>query len=465
MIPTILVGIFGLLVTFIVTFIVMPYVIKAMRKRNIVGVDVHKVDKPKVAEMGGMGILVGVTIGCLVLFVLTGIFVTGFFDLRILIFLSVVLIAGFIGIVDDVRTLGAKVKPILTAVACLPILLYTWTIISLGLSPPLLPAYIPNPYMPFLGRTRLTFIYPLLVPLAIAIPANATNMMDVFNGVMPLTSILMFVALLVVSLFLMAVGIPGAELGVLLSAVMIGALIAYYAFNRYPAKVFAGDTGSLTVGAAIGAVAIMGRVEIIAIVALLPAIMNAFYSLVSIGGLLERRQMKARPTIFQTDGTLAASQDANAPLTLTRLVLARGPMTEQRITLSLATLTFASSILAVLTLFLIPFDTEYLITWPFTLILIIIPICLILGVYLVLRKTDHLGFRLAGLITIMVGVWTLGMAGFALLDFLLVYIQSPYWSIAGILYMVGWLALWHFTTRLYFRYEMGKNKAVNQPVS
>jgi hypothetical protein len=304
-----------------------------------------------------------------------------------------------------------------------------------------------------------------LIPLAIAIPANAVNMMDVFNGVMPITSILMFVALLIVSLFLMAAGVPGAELGVLLSAVMIGALIAYYAFNRYPAKVFAGDTGSLAVGAAIGAVAIMGRVEIMAIVALLPAIMNAFYSLVSIGGLLERRQMKARPTIFQEDGTLAASQDPNAPLTLTRLVLARGPMAEQRITLSLATLTLASSILAILTVFLIPFNGDYLLAWPFTLILIIVPICLILGVYLALRKKDSLGFRLAGLIAIMVGVWVLGMAGFALLDFLLVYIQSPFWSIAGILYLVAWLALWHFATRLYFRYEMGKNKVVNQTIS
>ena len=140
-------------------------------------------------------------------------------------------------------------------------------------------------------------------------------------------------------------------------------------------------------------------------------------------------------------------------------------MTEQRITLSLATLTLASSILAILTVFLIPFNGEYLLTWPFTLILVIVPICLILGVYLVLRKTDHLGFRLAGLIAIMIGVWTLGMAGFWLLDFLLFYIQSPYWSIAGILYMVGWLALWHFATRLYFRYEMGKNKVVTQPVS
>ena len=48
----------------------MPYVIKAMKKRNIVGVDVHKVEKPKVAEMGGVGILLGVTVGSLVLFVL-----------------------------------------------------------------------------------------------------------------------------------------------------------------------------------------------------------------------------------------------------------------------------------------------------------------------------------------------------------------------------------------------------------
>ncbi|MFX0169271.1 MAG: hypothetical protein ACFE89_07955 [Candidatus Hodarchaeota archaeon] len=454
MIHIILSTIIGFFSTLVVTFVVLPFVIKKMRSRNIVGIDVHKLDKPEVAEMGGVGIIFGLTIGCIILFISLGIIGGGFFDLRILVFLSVILLAGLIGIVDDLKTLGPKVKPLLTAIACLPILIYSWTVMAFGLVPPLIPAYNSGPFLPFLGRTRLTIIYPLLIPLAIAVPANAINMIDVFNGVMPFTAIFMFVAIFVVSLLMLFVGIPGAELGVLLSGVMLGALLAYLYYNRYPARTFAGDSGSLTIGAAVGAIAILGRVEILAIVALLPAIMNAFYSLVSIGGLLERRQMRSRPTIFQDDGKLAASRDADAPLTLTRLVLGRGPMSEPRIILSLALLTLASSILAILTLFLIPFDTGFLLNWPANVWILIVPICLILGVFVALRNVDHLGIRLAGLISIMIVVWGIGMLGFWLLDFLIVIVQSDLWPIAGILFVFGWLTLWHYSTRLYFRYQM-----------
>lgn len=456
-IPIILLAISGFLVTFVITFVVMPYVIRTMKRRNIVGIDVHKLDKPEVAEMGGVGILLGVTMGCLVIFVGSGIIGIGLFDFRILIFLSVILLVGLIGIIDDLKTLGPKVKPVLTALACFPILLYSWILISLELVPPLIPAYNPGPFLPFLGQTRLTIVYPLLlIPLGIAITSNAVNMTDVFNGVMPLTSIIMFSALLIVSLLMMVIGIPESGLSMLFSGIMLGALIAYYYYNRFPAKVFAGDTGSLLVGAALGATAIMGRLEIVAIVALLPAIMNAFYSLVSIGGLLERRQMRGRPTVFLDNGTLAASNEAKAPLTLTRLVLARGPLTEQKITLSLATLTLASSALAILTVFLIPFSPAGIITWPFSLIFVIIPVCLIFGVYLVLKKKDQMGLRLAGLITIMIGVWALGMAGFWLLDYLVLFFPSVFWPVVGIFFIFGWLALWHFSTRLYFRHEMSK---------
>ncbi len=438
----------------------MPYMIRMMKQRGIVGIDAHKLEKPEVAEMGGLGILVGVIVACVVLFVGSGIIGIGFFDLRILIFLSVLLIAGLIGVIDDLKPLGPKVKPLLTVLACLPILLYTWI-----LSPPLLPAYVPTPFLPFLGAARLSIVYPLiLIPLALAITSNSVNMIDVFNGVMPLTTIIMFIALLIASLFMMVVGVVEAGLGLLFSSVMIGTLVAYYYYNRNPAKVFAGDTGSLMVGAAIGAVAIIGRLEIVAIVALMPAIMNAFYSLVSIGGLLERRQIRVRPTILNENQTIAASGDPKAPLTLTRLIVARGPLTEQRITVSMAFLTLASSVLAVLTLLLIPFLPGVIISWPFSLLLLIAPILLILGVYLTLRQIDQLGLRLAGLIAIMVGVWGLGMAGFAILDFLINVFQSIFWPIAGILFILGWLALWHFSTRLYFRYEM-KRSTYLKPVS
>jgi UDP-N-acetylglucosamine--dolichyl-phosphate N-acetylglucosaminephosphotransferase len=459
-IPLFFLAIAGFLTAFILTFLIMPYIIKSMKRRGIVGVDVHKINKPEIAEMGGLGILFGVTVAGLVLFLGSGLIGFGLFDFRILVFLAVLLITGLIGVIDDLKSLGPKVKPILTMIACLPILLYTW---NFGPIPPFPPAYVPAPYLPFLGATRLTIVYPLiLIPLGIAITSNAVNMSDVFNGVMPLTTTIIFVALLIASLFMMVIGISEAGLGLMFCSIMIGSLLAYYYYNRNPARVFAGDTGSLLVGAAVGAVAIMSRLEIIAIIALLPAIMNAFYSLVSIGGLLERRQMKARPTVFQEDGTLSASSDPKAPITLTRLIVARGSLTEQQITLSFATLTFTSSVLAILTVFLIPYFPGAIVSWPFSLLLVIIPLCLIFGVYLVLRRIDQLGVRLAGLIAIMVGVWGIAMPVFALLDYLIIYYPSFLWPIVGLVFVFVWLALWHFSTRLYFRYEMKKSVRVVQ---
>jgi UDP-N-acetylglucosamine--dolichyl-phosphate N-acetylglucosaminephosphotransferase len=453
----------GLVLAFVVTYLIMPRVISFMHRHNIVGVDVHKLKKPEVAQMGGIGLVLGVSAGCLFLFFSSGFLGLGFLDYRILVFLAVVLLAGLVGVVDDLKTLGPKTKPLLTALACFPILLSSWIVEGLGLSPPLPLAYDPGPRLPFLGRARLTLVYLVIIPFGIAVPANAVNMIDIFNGAMPLTTLLMFAAMLAVSLLMMVMGVQDAFLGVVLSLVMIGALLAYYNYNRNPARAFAGDTGSLFVGAAIGALAIMGQLEIVAIVALLPAIMNAFYSLVSIGGLLERRQMKSRPTVFRGDGKLEASKESGAPLTLARLILARGPLSEQQITLCLSVLSLASSVLAVLTVLLIPFDTiGYLASWPYTLSLVLIPLIMIIGVYLSLRHKDEIGARLAGLIAIMIGVWAGGMVGFWALD-LLVQLTAPWGAqvlvqvlrpLAGIAFVLAWLGLWHFTTRMYFRFEL-----------
>jgi len=138
-----------------------------------------------------------------------------------------------------------------------------------------------------------------------------------------------------------------------LPAILLGSLIAFYIYNRFPAKVFSGDVGSLTVGAAIGAIAILTRIEIIMVVALMPHIMNAFYGLSSIGRLYERREVKSRPVKLLENGKLTASLDEKAPITLSRLILIQEPLTEKEVFEIIMFLTLASSILAILTLFLI----------------------------------------------------------------------------------------------------------------
>ncbi len=315
---------FIFLLTFLITFIATPRIANYMKRRGIIGKDVHKHSKTEVPEMCGLAILLGLTIGAATYMVL-------FPDsIRLTTaFVGTVLIAGAIGLVDDLRPLGARTKPLLTAIACLPILI--------------LRTYVPFPVIPFVGPVSLTIVYPLLIPLAIAVTANAVNMMDVMNGSMPGTVAIIAAAAMAVLLA------SGDAQSASFAAGLLAAMLAFYYFNRYPAKVFSGDTGSLAVGASLGALCILGRIETVMIVALIPHIMNAFYGLASVGGLHERREIRQRPIRLLADGRLEANMEKGAPVTLARLILAAGPLSEKEVVKVMISLTIVSSLLAVFT--------------------------------------------------------------------------------------------------------------------
>jgi phospho-N-acetylmuramoyl-pentapeptide-transferase len=92
------------------------------------------------------------------------------------------------------------------------------------------------------------FLFPLAV-LAIVGTANAVNLTDGMDGLAGGLSVIAVGAL--VLLFPRAQ--PG-EKAVALS--LCGALVAFLVFNRYPARVFMGDTGALAIGYALAAMAI-----------------------------------------------------------------------------------------------------------------------------------------------------------------------------------------------------------------
>ena len=239
------------------------------------------------------------------------------------------LVAGAIGVIDDLHPLGARSKPVLTALASIPIL-------ALG-------AYFPYPEIPLVGMARFTIVYPLLIPIAIAVTSNSINMMDVMNGAMPGTVAIISATAAGILLF------SGKVQTGSIAAILFTAMLAFYYFNKFPSRVFSGDTGSLSVGAALGALAIIGRLEAVMLVALIPHIMNSFYGLASVRGLRERREILQRPTRLLDNGLLQASNEKGAPVTLTRLILAAGPLGEKQIVRSMMILTAISSVLAVVT--------------------------------------------------------------------------------------------------------------------
>jgi UDP-N-acetylglucosamine--dolichyl-phosphate N-acetylglucosaminephosphotransferase len=309
---------------FAVTLALMPYFIRKLKRSGIIGIDYHKTARPRIPEMGGIGIAVAIGVGGIIALILIP--EVGLGMLSAILMMAT---AAIVGIVDDLKRLGPKIKPVLTAVACWPIFLFH--------------TFSPYPTLPLIGGTRLTILYPIMIPIGTAMAGNAVNMLDVLNGALPSTCIPVAVALLIASIIL------GSTEGMILSAILASVLVAYYRFNRFPARVFTGDVGSLAVGSTIAAIAIVGRLEVVTVVAMIPFIMNSFHSLASIGRLFERREVRFRPTYLRKDERIAASCDPRSPITLTRIIVGKVPLREYEVVKVLFILSAFSSLLAVLT--------------------------------------------------------------------------------------------------------------------
>jgi len=311
----------------ITVLLIEPKIIEFMKKKQHTGRDVHKLEKVEVAESGGLGIILGIAVGTVV-----GVLFFPSSFLPLVSFVLSILIGGIIGYLDDLKPLSAKVKPILIAGAGLPIIL--------------LQTYVPYLRLPFVGYARLFIVYPLLILLGFSVASNAVNMLDIYNGSMPLTTSIVTGTLLIVSL------ISRNVIGILLTLITLGALLGYYKYNKYPAKVFSGDTGSLAVGSAITAIAVLARLEIIAVIAMIPFIINSYEIIASVGGLKERREMKNRPIRLREDGRLEVTEYKKAPVTLARLVLVKEPLHEHEVVNIFGILTVFSGLLAIITFIL-----------------------------------------------------------------------------------------------------------------
>ena len=343
-----IIAVFAFLVTFFITW----FLSKFFLKKGIFGHDVHKADRPKVAEMGGVGLVIVMFI---VSFCCIFIFRDDYWQ-HFTVATLVILIVGLIGIWDDLKALGAISKPFLLLIPAIPILIWQ-TIANPTLLDGGLLLFDPKPYLPFIGQVRITIIYWILVPFAITVLSNATNMLDVMNGSTPITVLpVAAVGIIATTLFYFKglVTFPG----LIMSILLFSCLLAFFWFNKYPAKIFCGDTGSLTIGAVVALIAIFGRIEIIIIVAMMPHIMNSFQIINSVKGFRERRQIKERPTMVikhKKDGKLegveiAANPNEEAPLTYTRWLVAKQPLKEQEIVASMGVVSLVSFALALITM-------------------------------------------------------------------------------------------------------------------
>jgi len=309
-------------VSFLIVLFITPAFIEYLTRKRRVVVDYHKPGKPMVPRPAGPVLLIGIVISEIILYFLI-------LDVKIISVLLTTIIAFIIGYIDDLKTMPGWFKPAALILAAIPI-------IVLGTHGNYLGLIFDSAFIPIL--------YILLILSIIPIVGNTINSIDVFNGVATGFIIITMIPLLVaVVLFsntnVFLIGLP-----------LLFGCIAMYQYHKFPSKIFLGDSGTLLLGSMYAGLSIVGNSEIIGVIALLPAVMNSFLFLSSVKKIVEHRQVKTRPVTICDDFRLMASKDSSAPATLVRLILARGPLSEQEIITRIFILATFSSILAIISI-------------------------------------------------------------------------------------------------------------------
>lgn len=230
-----------------------PLVIKKLRAfkmgQNIraVGPESHKT-KQGIPSMGGiifltMLLLVGSIFSLLDPLVLFMIFVTWAF--------------GYVGFLDDYLKVKKKSSDGLRAKEKMGLLLLFGIVTALVL-------YFLLDYdsvrIPFVKVTfHLGVFYIPFVVIFFAAVTNAVNLTDGIDGLSSSVTV-------VVLIFFVLVGLSqGQSHVVIFSLALMGGLMAFLYYNKYPAKVFMGDTGSLALGGAVAILALLTFTELLLI--------------------------------------------------------------------------------------------------------------------------------------------------------------------------------------------------------
>lgn len=163
---------------------------------------------------------------------------------------------GMVGLADDFlaivthRSLGLRARAKLASQVFLAGILSVYC-----LSRPELGSAI---WIPFISKT-IDFGW-FYVPLAIFVvvgSSNAVNLTDGLDGLAAGTSAIAAMAYVVICYSLGYTGLAVFAAGI------VGACLGFSWFNAHPAQVFMGDTGSLALGGAFGAIALLSKTELV----------------------------------------------------------------------------------------------------------------------------------------------------------------------------------------------------------
>ena len=231
--------------SFIISYITLPKLIKSLIKNGLFGRDVHKINKPRVAEPGGIVLIFSFVFSILIyLAIIT--YTDGVVKNNLLAGTLSIMIAGIIGLVDDILNFRWRTKFLIAFLPALPLMV--------------LKAGVSEMYIPLLGYINFGVFYSLLlIPLMVNFAINEFNMVAGYNGLESGMAIVSMITVLIASILT-----DNVDVAILVSC-MFGGTIAFFLFNKYPAKVFPGDTGTFLFGATLIVSLIIGNMEKLAL--------------------------------------------------------------------------------------------------------------------------------------------------------------------------------------------------------
>ncbi|GGZ39653.1 MULTISPECIES: phospho-N-acetylmuramoyl-pentapeptide-transferase [Shewanella] len=184
---------------------------------------------------------------------------------------------GLIGFLDDYRKvvrkdpkgLVARWKYILQSLAAIAVAFYLYATASLPGETQLVVPFFKD-VMPQLGLFFVVLAYFTIVG-----SSNAVNLTDGLDGLAIMPTVMVAAAFALIAYlsghaqfasYLHIPHLPGAGELVIVCTAIVGAGLGFLWFNTYPAQVFMGDVGSLSLGAALGTMAVLVRQEILLVI-------------------------------------------------------------------------------------------------------------------------------------------------------------------------------------------------------
>lgn len=210
-----------------------------------------KTHKGTIAYLGGIGILVGFTVGIFtgIYFLHKEVYFSSAFNWLIAVLVGSA-IACFIGLVDDIFDIKPWQKLLGQVVAAL-------VLIIVGITPSLY--YFAQPFNWDMPK-NVDFV--LAIPVVVIVVLGATNSLNLLDGLDGLCAGV--TAIITIAMLLLTIHLStwshsevGDPVRLIICLGLIGGVCGFLPFNRHPAKIFMGDAGSMLLGFVVASLMIL----------------------------------------------------------------------------------------------------------------------------------------------------------------------------------------------------------------